>query len=112
LAADGLEALEIVTQFKCDLVITDLEMPRTNGYELMSHMRQHPQARALPVMVVTSRAGAKHRERAIKEGAVQFLTKPVQEDQFIAVVEEIIGPGIAKHHLVPSEPMTAGGGGE
>jgi len=112
LAADGLEALEIVTQFKCDLVITDLEMPRTNGYELMSHMRQHPQARTLPVMVVTSRAGAKHRERAIKEGAIQFLTKPVQEDQFLAVVEEIIGPGIAKHHLMTSEPMTAGGGGE
>ena len=112
LAADGLEALEIVTQFRCDLVITDLEMPRTNGYELMSHMRQHPQARMLPVMVVTSRAGAKHRERAIKEGAIQFLTKPVQEDQFISVVEEIIGPGISKHHLAPSEPMTAGGGSE
>ncbi len=41
LAADGLEALEIVTQMKCDLVVTDLEMPRTNGYELISHMRQN-----------------------------------------------------------------------
>ena len=47
LAADGLEALEIVTQTRCDLVVTDLEMPRTNGYELLSHFgrmhnSQHP----------------------------------------------------------------------
>jgi chemotaxis protein histidine kinase CheA/ActR/RegA family two-component response regulator len=91
LAADGLEALEIVTQTRCDLVVTDLEMPRTNGYELLSHLRQDPQTRGIPVMVVTSRAGAKHRERAIKEGAAAFLTKPVQEDQFIAAVGELIG---------------------
>jgi len=91
LAADGLEALEIVSQTRCDLVVTDLEMPRTNGYELLSHLRQDPQTRGIPVMVVTSRAGAKHRERAMKEGAAAFLTKPVQEDQFIAAVGNLIG---------------------
>lgn len=91
LAADGLEALEIVTQTKCDLVVTDLEMPRTNGYELLSHLRQDPQTRNIPVMVVTSRAGAKHRDRAMKEGAAAFLTKPVQEDLFIAEVGKLIG---------------------
>jgi len=91
LAADGLEALEIATQSRCDLVITDLEMPRTNGYELMAHLRQQPETREIPVMVVTSRAGAKHRERALKEGAQAFLTKPVQEDQFIAAVVQLIG---------------------
>jgi chemosensory pili system protein ChpA (sensor histidine kinase/response regulator) len=91
LAADGLEALEIVTQTRCDLIVTDLEMPRTNGYELLSHLRQDPQTRNIPVMVVTSRAGAKHRDRAIKEGAAAFLTKPVQEDQFIAAIGKLIG---------------------
>jgi chemosensory pili system protein ChpA (sensor histidine kinase/response regulator) len=91
LAADGLEALEIVGQTRCDLVVTDLEMPRTNGYELLSHLRQDAQTRSIPVMVVTSRAGAKHRERAIKEGAADFLTKPVQEDLFIAAVNRLIG---------------------
>ena len=91
LAADGLEALEIVTQTRCDLVVTDLEMPRTNGYELLSHLRQDAHTRGIPVMVVTSRAGAKHRDRAMKEGAAAFLTKPVQEDQFIAAVGNLIG---------------------
>jgi chemosensory pili system protein ChpA (sensor histidine kinase/response regulator) len=93
LAADGLEALEIVTQTRCDLVVTDLEMPRTNGYELLAHLRQDAATRSVPVMVVTSRAGAKHRDRAIKEGAAAFMTKPVQEDQFITAVIRLIGSG-------------------
>jgi len=91
LAADGLEAAELVTQHGCHLVITDLEMPRMTGYELMVQLRQSPTTRRIPVMVVTSRAGAKHRDRAIKEGATAFLTKPVQEDQLIAAVEQLIG---------------------
>jgi chemosensory pili system protein ChpA (sensor histidine kinase/response regulator) len=91
LAADGLEALEMVSAGGCDLVITDLEMPRTNGYELMAHMRQQPETKGIPVMVVTSRAGAKHRDRALKEGAAAFLVKPVQEDQLVATVADLIG---------------------
>jgi chemosensory pili system protein ChpA (sensor histidine kinase/response regulator) len=91
LASDGLEASEIVAQFGCHLLITDLEMPRMNGYELMAHLRQDPVTRRIPVLVVTSRAGAKHRDRALKEGALGFLTKPVQEDQLVATVEKLIG---------------------
>ncbi|MCU1305494.1 MAG: putative Chemotaxis protein CheA modulated with response regulator receiver region (Modular protein) [Acidobacteriaceae bacterium] len=99
LASDGLEALEIATQMKCDLVVTDLEMPRTNGYELISHLRQNPQTRNIPVMVVTSRAGAKHRDRAMKEGAAAFMTKPVQDDQFIAAVVQLIGHGAGQRTI-------------
>jgi chemosensory pili system protein ChpA (sensor histidine kinase/response regulator) len=95
LASDGLEALEIVTQGRVDLVVSDLEMPRTNGYELMSHLRQDARTRNVPVAIVTSRAGAKHRDRAIKEGAVAFLTKPVQEEQLIETVRKLIGPASA-----------------
>ena len=105
LAADGLEALEIATQNRCDLVITDLEMPRTNGYELMAHLRQQPETRSLPVMVVTSRAGVKHRERALKEGASAFLTKPVQEDQFIAAVAQLIGSAAPVHKDAAAETV-------
>jgi chemosensory pili system protein ChpA (sensor histidine kinase/response regulator) len=100
LAADGLEAAELVTQHGCHLVITDLEMPRMTGYELMVQLRQSPATRRIPVMVVTSRAGAKHRDRAIKEGATAFLTKPVQEDQLLAAVEKLIGTE-ATRPLVP-----------
>jgi chemosensory pili system protein ChpA (sensor histidine kinase/response regulator) len=96
LASDGLEAAELIAQHGCHLVITDLEMPRMTGYELMAQMRQSPTTRRIPVMVVTSRAGAKHRDRAMKEGAAAFLTKPVQEDQLIAAVEQLMGTEAAR----------------
>ncbi|MGB7845467.1 MAG: Hpt domain-containing protein [Candidatus Acidiferrum sp.] len=96
LAADGLEAAELVSQHGCHLVITDLEMPRMTGYELMAQLRQSPTTKRIPVMVVTSRAGAKHRDRAMKEGASAFLTKPVQEDQLLAAVEQLIGTEAAR----------------
>ncbi len=91
LASDGLEAAELIALHGCHLVITDLEMPRMTGYELMVQLRQSPATKRIPVMVVTSRAGAKHRDRAMKEGATAFLTKPVQEDQLIQAVEDLIG---------------------
>jgi chemosensory pili system protein ChpA (sensor histidine kinase/response regulator) len=91
LASDGLEAAEIVAEAGCNLVITDLEMPRMNGYELMAHLRQDTSTWEIPVLVVTSRAGAKHRDRAVKEGAAGFLTKPVQEEQLLSVVENLVG---------------------
>ncbi len=101
LACDGLEALEIVSLTRCDLVITDLEMPRTNGYELMAHLRQNPDTKDVPVMVVTSRAGMKHRDKAMKQGAIEFLVKPVQEEHFVSVVQRLIGPAGAP---IPARP--------
>ena len=107
LAADGLEALEIASQTKCDLIVTDLEMPRTNGYESLAHLRQDEKLRRIPVMVVTSRAGAKHRERAMKEGAVAFMTKPVQEEPFIRAVARLVdadaGAGKGSPATVPAD---------
>lgn len=91
LASDGFEAAEMVALSGAHLIITDLEMPRMNGYELMSHLRQNPDTRRIPILVVTSRAGAKHRDRALKEGASGFLTKPVQEDQLLGAISQILG---------------------
>ncbi len=103
LASDGLEAAEMVSQFGCHLVVTDLEMPRMTGYELMVQLRQSAATRRIPVLVVTSRAGAKHRDRAMKEGAAAFLTKPVQEEQLLAVVEQLIGIDAPHGVTVPQD---------
>ena len=105
LASDGLEASELVAQVGCHLVITDLEMPRMNGYELMVHLRQDPVTRQIPVLVVTSRAGAKHRDRAMKEGASAFLTKPVQEDQLISTVESLMGADATQSRVPARVPL-------
>jgi CheY-like chemotaxis protein len=61
----------------------------------MAHLRQNPVTRRIPVLVVTSRAGAKHRDRAIKEGAAGFMTKPVQEEQLLAAVAKLMDAGAA-----------------
>ena len=108
LASDGLEASEIVAQVGCHLVITDLEMPRMNGYELMAHLRQNPATRRIPVLVVTSRAGAKHRDRAMKEGASGFLTKPVQEDQLVSTVEGLLGVETPERRPSTGVPLRQG----
>ncbi|MGC1202416.1 MAG: hypothetical protein WA879_12785, partial [Candidatus Acidiferrales bacterium] len=59
----------------------------------------------IPVLVVTSRAGAKHRDRAMKEGASAFLTKPVQEDQLVATVESLIGSETAQGRPAAYAPV-------
>jgi chemosensory pili system protein ChpA (sensor histidine kinase/response regulator) len=71
----------------------------------MMHLRQNPDTKRIPVMVVTSRAGAKHRERAMSEGATAFMVKPVQEDQLIASVAQMIGHALP--HLA-ANAMAAG----
>ena len=102
LASDGLEASELIAQLGCQLLITDIEMPRMNGYELMTQLRQNPATRRIPVLVVTSRAGEKHRDLAMKSGAAAFLTKPVQEDQLVSVIAGLIGsPAEPNHELTP-----------
>lgn len=102
-ASDGLEALEVATQGSCDLILTDLEMPRTNGYELMAHLRQNPTTRGIPVVVLTSRAGDKHREKALKEGAAGFLTKPVQEERLLAEAAKFLNVEPAAAPLVAAD---------
>src|SRR5262249_14516458 len=96
LASDGLEAAELVAQHGVHSAIPAPQMPRTPVYQLMARPPQAPPPRRIPVMVVTSRAGVKHRDRAIKEGAVAFLTKPVQEDQLTEAVEQLIGTEAAQ----------------
>ena len=70
-----------------DLADRRIEQPRHPQHP----WRQNPETRHIPVMVVTSRAGAKHRERALHEGAADFLVKPVQEYQLVAAVARLAG---------------------
>jgi CheY-like chemotaxis protein len=60
--------------------VTDLEMPRMNGYELIETVRRRPATRDLPVIVITTRAGRAHGEMARRVGADRFLTKPVDHE--------------------------------
>jgi chemosensory pili system protein ChpA (sensor histidine kinase/response regulator) len=91
-ARDGLEALELLALGQVDVVVTDIEMPRMNGFELVAAIRELPGIATLPIVVLTSRAGEQHHERAIEIGANAYVIKPFQEDALIALLEEAIGP--------------------
>ena len=88
-AADGSEAISRVGDTAFDVVVTDLEMPRVNGYELIDELRRRPATRALPVIVLTTRAGDKHVALARQLGIEHYVTKPVEEQTFVALVGSV-----------------------
>jgi chemosensory pili system protein ChpA (sensor histidine kinase/response regulator) len=81
LAVDGLDALEKLRARPVSLVLTDLEMPRMHGFELIAEMRRHEALRCVPVIVVTSRDADKHRRRATVLGANDYIIKPFSREQ-------------------------------
>jgi chemosensory pili system protein ChpA (sensor histidine kinase/response regulator) len=80
LAVDGQDALEILGRRTFDVVFTDLEMPRLHGFELVQAIAASPNLRHLPVVVVTSRSGQKHRDEAQAVGARDYVTKPFNQE--------------------------------
>ena len=92
-AKDGLEALEMLRQGTLpDVILTDVEMPRMDGYELVSAVQQDEDFRAIPIVFITSRASEKHRERAAELGITEYLTKPFVESELVGLVERLCLP--------------------
>ncbi len=92
-ARDGAEALELLLDLPFDAVITDLEMPRMSGYELIDDLRNRASTKDTPVWVVTTRAGARHAALAKDLGAVGYLAKPVDAELLVGQLESIVGRG-------------------
>lgn len=90
-AKDGIDALEkLQNGLSCNLVITDIEMPRMDGFELLKNLKSTPEFSQIPVAVLTSRSGNKHRKIALELGAVQYFTKPYSEVQLLESVANLI----------------------
>jgi len=90
LAQDGVDAVEQMRDVVPDLVLLDIEMPRMDGYELLTHIRADARLRHVPVVMITSRAGQKHRKKAREAGANDYLTKPYQEGDLVEKVSELL----------------------
>ncbi len=82
-AHDGAAAADMVRKRCPDVLLTDLEMARMNGLELISHVRDLPGAVDLPIVVVTSRTQPKHRREAEQAGANAYFTKPFSEQELL-----------------------------
>ena len=97
-APDGMEALNIMGRIQFDAVITDLEMPVMHGYDLMAEMRKSPGFMNIPVIVLTSRAGEKHRQKAMEMGAQGYLVKPFEEQEMLEALKKLLrGAALASH---------------
>jgi chemosensory pili system protein ChpA (sensor histidine kinase/response regulator) len=94
-AKDGLDAMEILREAATlpDVVLTDIEMPRMDGYELLNALKSNDVYARLPVAMITSRAGEKHRRKAIESGAADYLTKPYRDEDLLAIVRRLGGLG-------------------
>lgn len=88
-AVHGLEALEKMSGRKFNLIITDLEMPVMHGYELIAELKRSPKTAKLPVVVLTSRAGEKHRQKALEMGAQDYIVKPFDEQTLIDITRRL-----------------------
>ncbi|MGB4945962.1 MAG: response regulator [Candidatus Competibacter denitrificans] len=95
MARDGLEAVSMIEARQPDLLLVDLEMPRMNGLELTAHVRGREATRTLPVIMVTSRSTAKHRQEAEKVGVNFYMTKPFTDDELLENVALALRTGVA-----------------
>ena len=89
-ARDGIDALTVLEAHRPDLVLLDVEMPRMDGYELAAHMRNNERLAAIPIVMVTSRVGNKHRARALELGVDDYLGKPYQEQQLLEIIAPLL----------------------
>ncbi|NJR45758.1 MAG: hybrid sensor histidine kinase/response regulator [Hyellaceae cyanobacterium CSU_1_1] len=103
-ARDGKEALELLLQNSTvDLIVSDLEMPRLNGFEFLNELRKKPLSSAIPVVMLTTRINDKHRQLALHLGASAYMSKPYIEQEFLDVLRTTVN----REANIPALPYAA-----
>jgi chemosensory pili system protein ChpA (sensor histidine kinase/response regulator) len=90
-AKDGVDAITVLQDHKPDIMLLDIEMPRMDGYELARHVRNTPELAHIPLIMITSRTGDKHRKRAEDLGVDRYLGKPYQEAELLDHIYSVLG---------------------
>lgn len=89
-ADEGLQALSMVEQYHPDLIVTDIVMPRMNGYELVRQVRQQPMFRLLPVILLTARTKTQERILGYQSGCDLYLPKPFELEELAAAIRNLL----------------------
>ncbi len=90
LAKDGIDALEQLQDKRPDVMLLDIEMPRMDGFEVLRSVRRDEALKDLPIIMITSRTGEKHKTQAAELGVNRYLGKPFQENMLLDTIEEVI----------------------
>ena len=89
-AKDGLDAVAQLKECPPDIMLLDIEMPRMDGFELAALIRNTKENEDLPIIMISSRSGRKHRERASRLGVNRFLGKPYQDNELLNNIESLL----------------------
>jgi len=89
-AGDGVDGLKKLSAQKFDLLIADINMPIMDGLKLVSLVRQDPKYKDMPIIIVTTEGAEEDKKRGLTLGANAYLTKPVQTNQLITTVKELL----------------------
>ncbi|WP_066016066.1 Hpt domain-containing protein [Endozoicomonas atrinae] len=89
-ARDGVEAMTRLSEQRPDIMLLDIEMPRMDGFEVASAVRNDSELQDLPIIMITSRTGEKHRNRAFSLGVNEYIGKPFQEGPLLEAIEKLI----------------------
>lgn len=90
-AKDGMDAIQVLQENMPDIMLTDIEMPRMDGFELVRNVRDDERTRELPIVIISSRTAEKHRNLAKEIGVNAFLGKPVQDEELLSQVSILLG---------------------
>jgi CheY-like chemotaxis protein len=91
-AATGRDGLDLVSRYHPKVIVSDLSMPQMNGYDLLGHVRELAPEDAAPVIALTAHSDAEERQKALKAGFARFLTKPVDPEQLVHEICNVLEP--------------------
>jgi chemosensory pili system protein ChpA (sensor histidine kinase/response regulator) len=93
-AKDGVDALAMLEETIPDVILLDIEMPRMDGFELATHIRNSERLRHIPIVMITSRTGEKHRQRAMEIGVNLYMGKPFSENELLENIGKLVGRSV------------------
>ena len=97
-AKDGIDAIDILQDTTPDMILLDIEMPRMDGFEVATQVRHNKHLKHIPIIMITSRTGEKHRERALEIGVNDYMGKPFQEQELLNKIQRILGKEVSLTH--------------
>jgi CheY-like chemotaxis protein len=99
-ADDGVEGLEAARVHRPDLIISDIDMPRMDGFEMCRRVKEDPVARSIPILILSARGAGMDIDRGFEVGANDYLTKPVSEAELLSHLELVLGVGASRGESV------------
>ena len=91
IARDGQEAIRLAGERSPDVILMDIVMPGMNGYQATRRLAQDPATASIPILIISTKTQEADRVWGLRQGAVQYLTKPVSEEELVAAVRAALG---------------------